>query len=222
MRRLRLAPSSSPRLRCEPSAPECNSGTRSAHAVSHDYDGLLHTRGVGLLHPTANHEVRLVAGHPKILTPHRPPICRHLAVLAAERSAPITIRVSPRTCRLALASRSSRGRGQVRSVTGDRGCTPKMESTSGRAPRSPPTEAETSTVVAPKRRPGGQSTGSLHRLVTSHPALQSLLPAVASCPVRVRKSSPKGVFLRTDGAVDRSLRAAPTDLRVSQCRGPAS
>jgi hypothetical protein len=124
MHRLPLALLSVPRLRCESSAPTCQVETRSAHAVSHDYDGLLHTRGVGLLHPTANLEVRLVAGHPTTLAPHRPPTCRHLAVPAAERPAPIPLRRGPKTCRCVLASRSGPDRGQVRSATGDRGCTP--------------------------------------------------------------------------------------------------
>jgi hypothetical protein len=67
-----LAPSSPPRLHCEPSAPECQSGTSSARAVSHDFGGLLHTRGAGLLHPAADHGVRLVAGSVSILHPHCP------------------------------------------------------------------------------------------------------------------------------------------------------
>jgi len=62
MRHFQLSPSVPPRLRCEPSAPACQSGTRSALAVSHDVGGLLHTRSAGLLHPAADHGVRLVAG----------------------------------------------------------------------------------------------------------------------------------------------------------------
>lgn len=72
MQSLRLAPSRPPRLCCEPSAPECQSGTRSALAVSHDSGGLLLTRSAGLLHPAADHRVRLVAGNVSILDPHRP------------------------------------------------------------------------------------------------------------------------------------------------------
>jgi len=62
MRTYRLAPGGSPRLRCEPSAPDCHSGTPSVLAVSHGFDGLLRARGAGLLHPAADHGVRLVAG----------------------------------------------------------------------------------------------------------------------------------------------------------------
>jgi hypothetical protein len=62
MQPFRLSPSVLPRLRCEPSAPACQSGTPSALAVSHDFGGLLHTRSAGLLHPAADHGVRLVAG----------------------------------------------------------------------------------------------------------------------------------------------------------------
>ena len=58
-----------PRLRCEPSAPECHSGTCSARAVSHDFGGLLHTRGAGLLHPAADHGVRLVSVDGSVLVP---------------------------------------------------------------------------------------------------------------------------------------------------------
>jgi hypothetical protein len=46
--------------------------SRSVHAVSHDYDGLLRAPGAGLLHPAADHEVRLVAVH---RGPARPPPC---------------------------------------------------------------------------------------------------------------------------------------------------
>jgi len=64
------------RLRCEPSAPECHSGTPSAHAVSHDCGGLLHARGAGLLHPAADHGVRLVAGLTLVLAPRFPSASR--------------------------------------------------------------------------------------------------------------------------------------------------
>jgi len=80
MRVFRLSPSHSPRLRCEPSAPACHSGTRSALAVSHGFAGLLHTRSAGLLHPAADHGVRLVAGNGSVLTPPRPEVRAHLAV----------------------------------------------------------------------------------------------------------------------------------------------
>lgn len=49
-----------------------NSGTRSALAVSHDFGGLLLTRSAGLLHPAADHRVRLVADDITVLHPHRP------------------------------------------------------------------------------------------------------------------------------------------------------
>jgi hypothetical protein len=42
-------------------------GARSALAVSHGFDGFLRTRGAGLLHPAADHGVRLVAGQPTVL-----------------------------------------------------------------------------------------------------------------------------------------------------------
>lgn len=61
MRSSGLAPVRPPRLRCEPSVPACHSGTPSALAVSHDFGGLLRARGAGLLHPAADHGVRLVA-----------------------------------------------------------------------------------------------------------------------------------------------------------------
>ncbi len=53
-----------PRLRREPSAPDCHSGARSALAVSHDFGGLLRTLVAGLFHPAADHGVRRVAGAP--------------------------------------------------------------------------------------------------------------------------------------------------------------
>jgi hypothetical protein len=49
-----------------------NPGTRSALVVSHDFGGLLLTRSAGLLHPAADHRVRLVAGNVSILDPHHP------------------------------------------------------------------------------------------------------------------------------------------------------
>ncbi len=61
MRSSRLSPLGTLRLRREHSAPECQSGARSTLAVSHDFGGLLRTRGAGLLHPAADHGVRLVA-----------------------------------------------------------------------------------------------------------------------------------------------------------------
>lgn len=65
IRDLGIAPADTSRLRDAHSAPDCpangHSSACSAPAVSHDFDGLLRIRGAGLLHPAADHGVRLVA-----------------------------------------------------------------------------------------------------------------------------------------------------------------
>jgi len=46
--------------------------SRSALAVSHDFGGFLRTRGAGLLHPAADHGVRLVSGSLRPFAPSVP------------------------------------------------------------------------------------------------------------------------------------------------------
>lgn len=85
-----LSPALTPRLRYEPSAPEYQSGTRSALAVSHDFDGLLRTQGAGLFHPATDHGVRLVADPPgcrsgRADSPNRGSSKRHRPYRAPQR-----------------------------------------------------------------------------------------------------------------------------------------
>jgi hypothetical protein len=106
-----------------------------------------------------------------------------------------------------------------------------MESTRERAPEPPPAEAEAHTRPTPKRLSSRQSTGSLRRSVTSHPALQRHLHAVASVSVQVRRVAPEGALPRTDGAMrpksqcrpDRPSRfAVPRPCFVKSVRNAAS
>jgi len=69
MQSLELALWGPPRLRCEPSAPVCETRTPSARAVSHDFGGLLRARGAGLLHPAADHGVHQVADSNGLVAP---------------------------------------------------------------------------------------------------------------------------------------------------------
>lgn len=92
-----LSPYLTPRLRYEPSAPECQSGTRSALAVSHGFDGLLRTQGAGLFHPATDHGVRLVADPPgcrsgRADSPNRGSSKRHRPYRAPQRPPSLEVR----------------------------------------------------------------------------------------------------------------------------------
>jgi hypothetical protein len=58
-------------LRPGPAKPE----SCSVLAVSHDFDGLLRVRSAGLLHPAANHGVRLVSSYSQVLAGLHQAVC---------------------------------------------------------------------------------------------------------------------------------------------------
>jgi hypothetical protein len=129
MRSFRLAPSGTLRLRREHSAPECQSGARSALAVSHDFDGFLRTRGAGLLHPAADHGVRLVAGTlrrraDRAVLLDRGPTTKHRPTSPPESPPSLEVREvdspPPRRWSWSVSRRSGRGRVVARQPRGVR------------------------------------------------------------------------------------------------------
>lgn len=122
-----LRPSDRPGVAADLRPRVATPGTRSALAVSHDFGGLLRTRGAGLLHPAANHGVRLVSGHPPVLPPRHPTGARSPcggrvradgARPGAARSEDPAVGVDvPGADEPKLGARG----------TGDRGCTPSLE-----------------------------------------------------------------------------------------------
>ena len=174
-------------LRPEHAKPE----SCSVHAVSHDFDGLLRVRSAGLLHPAANHGVRLVSSFSPETTRAlgRPPLPEDGKSLpnsapASSTEVDAAVAASASTPRLLRADVTPRGH-TCPCRSGDARCTASRTASCSRC--GPPTfAAATSVAMRNTTRMFSTTTLPPHREVGSDGRLLASSRAIPSGAVTLR------------------------------------